>query len=140
MKLLTIKEMIETSPIFKRKKQTTVRSLLKTRNIVPVKHRKKTGTGGSQEGIYDYDEVLRVFTEWPVSSRKNMGKPGRSAGLRPRKETDAPILGKSQPYRATDCINYIKECLDIAWKNNSLNCTGCQRYQKKEFNDYGSTN
>ena len=139
MNLLTIKEMIETSPIFKRKKQTTVRSLLKTRSIAPVKTKRRIGASGSEEGLYDYDEVLRVFAEWPISSIKNMGKPGRSAGAKPKKETDAPILGKKQPYRDIDCISYL-ECLDMAWKNNSLNCTGCQRYQKKEFNYYESTN
>lgn len=139
MNLLTIKEMIEISELFKKKKHTTVRSLLKTRSVAPVKHKKKTGTGGSPEGLYDYDEIVRVFTEWPVSSRKNMGKPGRTKGGKPRKETDEPILGKSQPYRATDCINYINECLISSWKNNALNCTGCKRYQKKEFNYYEST-
>lgn len=141
MKLLTIKEMIETSPIFKRKKQTTVRSLLKTRSVAPVKTKRRIGAAGSEEGLYDYDEVVRVFTEWPVSSRKNMGKPGRSAGAKPKKETDAPIMGKSQPYRDIDLFVLGKECLDnAAYKGGKINCLGCQRYQKKEFNYYETTN
>ena len=136
MNLLTIKEMIETSPIFKRKKQTTVRSLLKTRSIAPVKTKRRIGAAGSEEGLYDYDEVLRVFTEWPISSRKNMGKPGRSKGAKPKKETDAPILGKKQPYRDIDCISYL-ECLDTSVrKNKKFECIDCKRYQKKEFNYY----
>lgn len=142
MRLITAREILNTVPEFKGKTIVSVHSFIKTRNIDYIKkmvpHNNKRGQ--SYTCFYNYDEIIEWLIKKPIEKRTRNNPPGKKANVKPKKETDDPILGKTQPYRDIDiCVNG-KDCLnEAAYGGGKINCKDCQRYQKKEFKYYETT-
>lgn len=137
MILVTIKEIMNECPEFVG--HTSVRSFIKNRDIVCHGKKDKAGkNGGSAECLYNIEDIKYWLKERPIQKKIYRIKNGKQKGVRPKRLTDEPLLGESQPFRAIDCLYYI-ECLDNAAKKRiKLKCFMCKQYQKKEFKYYES--
>lgn len=126
LNLVTIED-IKKIKGFEGRSCSAIHSFIKVRGIKYKEKKSKAGkSGGLNFLLFDESEIIEALPNHPFRSKKNPSKCGRKAGVRPKRETDEPLLGKTQPFRNIKCPKY-QECLaPFIKKDGKLNCSVCE--------------
>lgn len=138
--LITVKEIKEKYPQHFRS-ISSVHSFIKIRKIPKDSILVKSKMSESNESLYKLSLIEYWLEVRPIAKRKTpKPTPKNTPRPKPKKNTDAPISGKPQPFRAYDCYLYSACLSEAAFKNTRLKCQKCRSYKKEESSYYEAKN